>query len=126
MDCKYGDYVFAKTSVSTAAAIYPPGLLLYVTQCSMTRPYTATEFTDESLNRPEWTDRYGDYVFANSSDWPSALAVSSLISIGSSEWKVRLHILTRATFLEHISGWCPSCEHDLQIEREQHGLLCPL
>jgi len=49
---------------------------------SMTRPYTASERNNTELYKPQWTDRYGDYVFAASPRWPSERAVASNISIG--------------------------------------------
>ena len=55
----------------------------------MTRPYTATELSDPALHEPEWTDRHGQYVFANSSTWPSAMAVKSELHITNSCWQVR-------------------------------------
>jgi hypothetical protein len=56
--------------------------LLLPLSCSMTRPYTASERNDTELYKPQFTDRYGDYVFSNSSRWPSEKAVASNISIG--------------------------------------------
>lgn len=68
----------------------------------MTRPYTATERNDSQLYKPEWTDRYGQYFFANSSRWPSDKAVASDIHIGNAVWRV---------YLEPQDGWRPSWEH---------------
>ena len=56
----------------------------------MTRPYTSSERDNSSLARPEWTDRHGQHVFANSSVWPGEDAVASDISIGNALWKVYL------------------------------------
>lgn len=70
----------------------------------MTRPYTATEKADAKLYRPEWTDRYDQYVFANSSQWPSESAVASDIHISNAVWRVHL---------EPEGGWRPSWEQGL-------------
>lgn len=57
----------------------------------MTRPYTATELNNTLLMRPESTDGWGDFVFANSSSWPSQNdAVESQIVLGNAVWKVRI------------------------------------
>ncbi|KAI8471632.1 MAG: hypothetical protein J3K34DRAFT_416719, partial [Monoraphidium minutum] len=70
----------------------------------MTRAYTATERNDSSLYRPESTDRNDQYVFANSSVWPSGDAVGSDINIGNSLWHV---------YLEPEEGWRPPWERGL-------------
>lgn len=71
--------------------------------CSMTRAYTATERNDSKLYRPEWTAADGDYIFANSSSWPSQRnAVSRPIHIGNAQWEL---------YLEPQGGWRPSWEH---------------
>jgi hypothetical protein len=54
----------------------------------MTRPYTATERDNSKLFRPELTWSNGDFVFANSSRWPSNQAVQSTIQIANAEWQV--------------------------------------
>ncbi|GBF87741.1 hypothetical protein Rsub_00452 [Raphidocelis subcapitata] len=66
----------------------------------MTRPYTATELNDSSLYRPQWT-AHGQYVFANSSRWPSNSAVRSEINLGSAVWRL---------YLEPANGWRPAWE----------------
>ncbi|WIA08278.1 hypothetical protein OEZ85_007721 [Tetradesmus obliquus] len=69
----------------------------------MTRPYTATERNDSKLYRPEWTAADGEYIFANSSSWPSQrTAVSRPIHIGNAQWEL---------YLEPQGGWRPSWEH---------------
>lgn len=67
----------------------------------MTRPYTSSERGDPELFRPEWTDRRGDYVFANSSRWPSPRAVASDVPVGNSLWRL---------YLEPEAGWRPAWE----------------
>ena len=57
---------------------------------SMTRPYTSSELANASLARPEWTSPAGDFVFANSSAWPSAGAAASDIPIGNAVWRLYL------------------------------------
>lgn len=70
----------------------------------MTRPYTSTERNNSKLYRPETTDRRGDYVFANSSSWPSDRAVASDISVANAVWRV---------YLEPQEGWRPAWERGL-------------
>jgi hypothetical protein len=67
---------------------------------SMTRPYTATELGNTTLHQPRWT-WLGQYVFANSSRWPSASAVQSDINLGSAIWQL---------YLEPADGWRPGWE----------------
>lgn len=69
----------------------------------MTRPYTSTERNNSELFRPEWTWG-GDYVFANSSVWPTRSAVAQPIAVGSSTWTV---------YLEPDRGWRPPWETGL-------------
>ena len=71
----------------------------------MTRPYTSTERGDPSLYRPESTDEFDDYVFANSSTWPSQEdAIQSEIKLANAVWKV---------YLEPAQGWRPPWEQGL-------------
>ncbi|KIY94478.1 hypothetical protein MNEG_13483 [Monoraphidium neglectum] len=70
----------------------------------MTRPYTSSELNDSSLHRPEWTNRRGQFVFANSSAWPSGGAVESNISLGNAVWRA---------YLEPEDGWRPPWERGL-------------
>jgi len=44
--------------------------------------------------------RYGAYVFANSSKWPSAKAVESDINIGNSVWKVGHRVTKRGDWMD--------------------------
>jgi CHASE1-domain containing sensor protein len=70
----------------------------------MTRPYTATERDNSKLSRPELTWGNGEFVFANSSRWPSSQAVQSTIRIANAEWQL---------FLEPALGWRPAWEKGL-------------
>lgn len=65
----------------------------------MTRPYTSTE-----KQNPALTDSHGNFIFANSSRWPSSNAVASEIRIANAVWKV---------YLEPQDGWRPSWERGL-------------
>jgi hypothetical protein len=57
------------------------------------------------LYRPESTDEFGDYVFANSSSWPSQKGASaSEIKLANAIWKV---------YLEPEGGWRPPWEDGL-------------
>eukprot|EP00878_Enallax_costatus_P013393 GHUV01014005.1.p1 GENE.GHUV01014005.1~~GHUV01014005.1.p1 ORF type:complete len:832 (+),score=111.45 GHUV01014005.1:893-3388(+) len=65
----------------------------------MTRPYTSTE-----KQNPALTARNGQFVFANSTRWPSQNAVKTDIHIANAAWEV---------YLEPQSGWRPSWEKGL-------------
>ena len=71
----------------------------------MTRPYTSTERENPLLYRPELTDEFGDFAFANSSTWPNQKdAIQSEIKLANAVWKV---------YLQPEQGWRPSWEQGL-------------
>jgi hypothetical protein len=72
----------------------------------MTRPYTESERTDPDLNKPEWTDRFGEYVFSASPHWPSSKAVASNITIGA---VVCSSGVTAGTLQRAQGEKCPTC-----------------
>lgn len=65
----------------------------------MTRPYAVDETRDTTL-----TSSIGDFVFANSSTWPSDTSIATEIKAADAVWKV---------YLEPLEGWRPSWEKGL-------------